>query len=138
MRSRTFSEGLLLLRCFSVQIKQNVQKRELCSATTGTPPLESTHQELSFEWSHLWVSLHCSGFIHFRGLVKSAISSESVNPCLQLHFTNISCSPTDVITIDRTGENFRMLYDVKGRFAVHRITAEEAKVRPSNKARQKS
>ena len=36
--------------------------------------------------------------------------------------------PADVITIDRTGENFRMLYDVKGRFTVHRITADEAKV----------
>ncbi|KAG1681492.1 40S ribosomal protein S4 [Nymphon striatum] len=33
----------------------------------------------------------------------------------------------DVITIDRTGEHFRLLYDVKGRFAVHRITPEEAK-----------
>merc|ERR1712050_187995 len=33
----------------------------------------------------------------------------------------------DVITIDRTGENFRLIYDVKGRFAVHRISAEEAK-----------
>ena len=34
----------------------------------------------------------------------------------------------DVITIDKTGENFRLLYDVKGRFTVHRITNEEAKV----------
>ena len=32
---------------------QNLQKHELCSATTWTPPLESTHWELSFEWSHL-------------------------------------------------------------------------------------
>lgn len=35
---------------------------------------------------------------------------------------------SDVITIDKTGENFRLLYDVKGRFTVHRITNEEAKV----------
>lgn len=34
----------------------------------------------------------------------------------------------DVITIDKTGEYFRLVYDVKGRFAIHRITAEEAKV----------
>ena len=34
----------------------------------------------------------------------------------------------DVITIERTGENFRLIYDMKGRFAVHRITPEEAKV----------
>ena len=33
----------------------------------------------------------------------------------------------DVITIERTSENFRLLYDVKGRFAVHRIKPEEAK-----------
>jgi len=33
----------------------------------------------------------------------------------------------DVVQIDKTGENFRLLYDVKGRFIVHRITAQEAK-----------
>ncbi|KAI3657804.1 hypothetical protein MP638_001943 [Amoeboaphelidium occidentale] len=32
----------------------------------------------------------------------------------------------DVISIDKTGEHFRLIYDVKGRFTVHRITAEEA------------
>merc|ERR1712058_30607 len=32
----------------------------------------------------------------------------------------------DVITIDKTGENFRLVYDTKGRFTVHRIQAEEA------------
>ncbi len=33
-----------------------------------------------------------------------------------------------MITIEKTGEHFRLIYDVKGRFCVHRITAEEAKV----------
>jgi len=33
----------------------------------------------------------------------------------------------DVISIEKTGENFRLIYDIKGRYAVHRITAEEAK-----------
>lgn len=33
----------------------------------------------------------------------------------------------DVITIEKTGENFRLMYDVKGRFTVHRIGPEEAK-----------
>ena len=32
----------------------------------------------------------------------------------------------DVISLEATNENFRLIYDVKGRFAVHRITAEEA------------
>jgi small subunit ribosomal protein S4e len=33
----------------------------------------------------------------------------------------------DVISIDKTDENFRLLYDHKGRFVLHRIGAEEAK-----------
>jgi len=33
----------------------------------------------------------------------------------------------DVITIEKTGENFRLIYDVKGRYSVQRITADEAK-----------
>jgi small subunit ribosomal protein S4e len=33
----------------------------------------------------------------------------------------------DVITIEKTSENFRLLYDTKGRFAIHPITPEEAR-----------
>jgi len=33
----------------------------------------------------------------------------------------------DVVSIDKTGEHFRLLYDTKGRFKVHRISADEAK-----------
>ncbi|XP_064382981.1 small ribosomal subunit protein eS4-like [Halichondria panicea] len=32
----------------------------------------------------------------------------------------------DVISIDKTGEHFRLLFDVKGRFTVHRISPEES------------
>lgn len=32
----------------------------------------------------------------------------------------------DVISIEKTGENFRLVYDTKGRFAIHRISSEEA------------
>ena len=32
----------------------------------------------------------------------------------------------DVISLDATNENFRLVYDIKGRFAIHRITPEEA------------
>ncbi|KAL2884905.1 40S ribosomal protein S4 [Ceratocystis lukuohia] len=32
----------------------------------------------------------------------------------------------DVISIEKTGENFRLIYDTKGRFTVHRIQNEEA------------
>ena len=39
----------------------------------------------------------------------------------------------DVISIDKIGENFRLIYDTKGRFAVHRITPEDAKVSGVNR-----
>jgi len=32
----------------------------------------------------------------------------------------------DVISIEKNGESFRLIYDTKGRFTVHRITADEA------------
>jgi len=34
----------------------------------------------------------------------------------------------DVVSIERTGEHFRLMLDTKGRFVVHPIDAEEAKV----------
>jgi len=33
----------------------------------------------------------------------------------------------DVVTIEKTGENFRVLYDVAGRFVLRAIKPEEAK-----------
>lgn len=33
----------------------------------------------------------------------------------------------DTISIDKTDETFRLLYDVKGRFTLHRVSAEESK-----------
>jgi len=32
----------------------------------------------------------------------------------------------DVVSLEKSGEHFRILYDVKGRFVIHRITPEEA------------
>eukprot|EP00483_Globobulimina_turgida_P004676 UN04685 len=40
--------------------------------------------------------------------------------------TKFPCGFQDVITINRTGEHFRLIYDVKGRFHLHRIPVEEA------------
>lgn len=33
----------------------------------------------------------------------------------------------DIVTLEATKENFRLLYDTKGRFAIHKISDEEAK-----------
>ena len=35
---------------------------------------------------------------------------------------------TDVVSIPKTNENFRLLYDTKGRFRLHSIRDDEAKV----------
>lgn len=35
----------------------------------------------------------------------------------------------DVVGIEKTNEYFRLLYDVRGRFTIHRISPEESKVR---------
>jgi small subunit ribosomal protein S4e len=32
----------------------------------------------------------------------------------------------DVISIEKTGEHFRLVYDTKGRFTIHRISETEA------------
>lgn len=41
--------------------------------------------------------------------------------------TRFPCGFMDVIQIEKTNENFRLIYDVKGRFTVHRISGQEAK-----------
>jgi len=41
------------------------------------------------------------------------------------------CGFMDVITIDRTGENFRMLYDTKGRFVLHKLNAKDKANEPA-------
>jgi len=41
--------------------------------------------------------------------------------------TKFPCGFMDVVTINRTGEHFRLVYDVKGRFHLHRIPVEDAR-----------
>lgn len=40
--------------------------------------------------------------------------------------TKFPCGFQDVVTINRTAEHFRLIYDTKGRFHLHRIPVEEA------------
>ncbi len=42
----------------------------------------------------------------------------------------------DIIRIDKTNENFRLVYDTKGRFVVHAITGEEAAYKLAKVKRQ--
>merc|ERR1712228_424369 len=68
--------------------------------------------------------------------LKYALSAKEVQTILKQRLIKIDGKtrtdpkfPTgfmDVIQIEKTGEYFRIIYDVKGRFTVHRITAKEA------------
>jgi len=43
----------------------------------------------------------------------------------------LCCLFADVISIPKTGENYRILYDTKGRFRLHSVRDEDAKVSTS-------
>ncbi|KZW01179.1 ribosomal protein S4e [Exidia glandulosa HHB12029] len=74
--------------------------------------------------------------ILLRNRLKYAITGREVTKILAQRLVKVDGKvktddtyPTgfmDVISLERTGEHFRILYDVKGRFVIHRITAEEA------------
>jgi len=74
-----------------------------------------------------------------RNRLKYALTYKEVTTILQQRLVKVDgkvrrdkCYPTgimDVVTIDKTDDHFRIIYDQKGRFVVHSITALEAQVR---------
>merc|ERR1711936_683019 len=72
-----------------------------------------------------------------RNRLKYALTAKEVQTILKQRLVKIDGQvrtdpkfPTgfmDVVQVEKTGENFRIIYDVKGRFTVHRITAQDAK-----------
>merc|ERR1712098_222466 len=75
--------------------------------------------------------------LFLRNRLKYALNVKEVESILKQRLVKIDGKtrtdpkfPTgfmDVVQIEKTGENFRIIYDVKGRFTVHRITATESK-----------
>jgi small subunit ribosomal protein S4e len=71
-----------------------------------------------------------------RNRLKYALTYKEVTTILQQRLVKVDgktrrdkCYPAgfmDVISIDKTDEHFRLIYDQKGRFVVHRITALES------------
>lgn len=64
-------------------------------------------------------------------LTKKEVTSIVMNRCIKVDHkvrtdAYFPAGLMDVIQIERTNEHFRLLYDVKGRFVIHRITKEEA------------
>ncbi|XP_007462180.1 PREDICTED: 40S ribosomal protein S4, X isoform-like [Lipotes vexillifer] len=75
--------------------------------------------------------------IFLRNRLKYALTGDEVKKICMQRFIKIDgkvltditypAGFMDVISMDKTGENFRLIHDTKGRFAVHRIAPEEAK-----------
>ena len=75
--------------------------------------------------------------IFLRNRLKYALTGDEVKKICMQYFimmdgkvhTDITypAGIMDVISIDKTGKSFHLIYDTKGRFAVHRVTPEEAK-----------
>ncbi|KAI8872920.1 40S ribosomal protein S4-A [Ramicandelaber brevisporus] len=75
--------------------------------------------------------------VFLRNRLKYALNGREVQQIVMQRLVKVdgkvrtdSTYPTglmDVITLEKTGENFRLVLDTKGRFAIHRITEEEAK-----------
>jgi len=75
--------------------------------------------------------------LFLRNRLKYALSANEVRLILKQRLIKIDgkvrtdakfpAGFMDVVQIEKTGENFRLIYDVKGRFTIHRITAQEAK-----------
>jgi len=73
--------------------------------------------------------------ILLRNRLKYALTNKEVTMILMQRIIKVDgkvrTDPTfpagfmDVVSIERTGEHFRLLYNPKGKFAIHRITPEE-------------
>jgi small subunit ribosomal protein S4e len=74
--------------------------------------------------------------VFLRNRLKYALTYDEVKKIVNQRLVKVDgkvrtdkCYPAgfmDVITIEKTAENFRLIYDVKGRFTIHRISKEEA------------
>merc|ERR1711993_166970 len=75
--------------------------------------------------------------IFLRNRLKYALTAKEVSTIMKQRLIKIDGKTRtdprfpsgfmDVVQIDKTGENFRLIYDVKGRYTIHRITNQEAK-----------
>jgi len=75
--------------------------------------------------------------LFLRNRLKYAMNKSEVEKIMKQRLVKVDgkvrtdvkypCGFMDVIQIEKNNENFRLIYDVKGRFTVHRITPQEAK-----------
>merc|ERR1711881_705366 len=77
------------------------------------------------------------GTLFLRNRLKYALNKTEVEKIMKQRLVKVDgkvrtdvkfpCGFMDVIQIEKSNEHFRLIYDVKGRFTVHRITPQEAK-----------
>jgi len=82
-----------------------------------------------------------------RNRLKYALTRQEVNSIMMQRLIkvdgkvrtdkNYPAGFMDVVTIEKTGENFRLLYDTKGRFAINKVTADEARFKLCRVRKQK-
>jgi len=75
--------------------------------------------------------------LFLRNRLKYALNKTEVEKIMKQRLVKVDgkvrtdvkfpCGFMDVIQIEKSNEHFRLIYDVKGRFTVHRITPQEAK-----------
>ena len=75
-----------------------------------------------------------SKFFHQRFHTNSTRSGNKITKyCRKVNGTNSAPTTSSLpvswtsVQIEKTNENFHLIYDIKGHFAVHRITTQEAK-----------
>jgi len=83
-----------------------------------------------------------------RNRLKYALNRSEVNAIMMQRFIKVDGKvrvdmnyPTgfmDVVSIDKTNEHFRILYDVKGRFKAHKILPEESRFKLCKIKRQQT
>ena len=88
---------------------------------------------------------NCQNNFRFWTLTKRVNFEENVERCfchlaiffcheftkvILIHVNALFFSFMDVIQIEKTGENFRLIYDVKGRYTIHRYYTQLFKVSP--------
>lgn len=90
-----------------------------------SPSLSSISQRLTNPWLHLYIIS-----------LKYALNARETKAIVMQRLIKVDgkvrtditypAGYMDVISIEKTGEHFRLVYDTKGRFTVHRISTEEA------------
>ncbi|KAI9927933.1 40S ribosomal protein S4 [Aspergillus wentii] len=121
-------------------IKKHQKRLSLCWSpqAQGLPALDRLHPQPVREIRIWKLNLSWNGWTdsNFAFSLKYALNGREVKAIMMQRLIKVDgkvrtdqtypAGFMDVIGIEKTGENFRLIYDTKGRFTVHRIQAEEA------------